>query len=336
MKFYELLALFDNVIKKLKNTGETAKNTGETAKNTGETAKNNNSDSSSLKYIINAYNNVIKKINAEYNDILYVTDKRINDLDITTHMKQKLIELSKTTISPSLAKEIAENRPKNKLRRELSVLIGLGNKKIQELLDAGLTSIKQLHQKKWFVMLNVDVQVMIKYKPVRSITYQEATSLDHILTNFDKSVCLLTGSYRREKPVIRDFDILFLSKTSTSVNNYISYLAKVFSNRIWVYSQGDDKISFVFQPNAKKDITYKADIFIATPENYYSMLLYTTGSKFHNIKMRARAKQLNLLLNQNGIFSTIGRKRKINKPSDNEKKLFEILNMPYVEPKMRF
>lgn len=283
----------------------------------------------SLRYIVTAYQNVLKKMQY-YSTNELVTEKRINSLDITNHMKNKLLDFSKSKISKHLQERIDKQIKINKLKKNLNDILGLGDKKINELIAAGLTSVKQLKLKKWFSTLNIDTQMTLTHNIVRLIQWEDIHKFEYKLTMGEKTI--LVGSYRRKKPTIRDIDILFCGN-STDVENYIQYLKNTFYNNIWIYAQGSDKISFIIQPNAKSSVKYKADIFITTPDNYYSTLLYATGSQNHNIKMRTKAKKLNLLLNQNGIFKN---GKKINKPDDDEHKLFALLDMPYVEPEKRF
>jgi DNA polymerase/3'-5' exonuclease PolX len=266
----------------------------------------------------------------QYSPNEMVTEKRINSIDLTDHMKNKLIDLSKSKISKRLQDKIDKQIKINKLKKNLNEVLGLGDKKINELIAAGLTSVKQLKLKKWFSTLNIDTQMTLTHNIIRLIEWEDIHKFEHKLTVGDKTV--LVGSYRRHKPTIRDIDILFCGNDK-DVENYITYLKNAFNNNIWIYAQGNDKISFIIQPNAESNVKYKADIFITTPENYYSTLLYATGSQQHNIKMRTKARKLNLLLNQNGIFKN---GKKINKPNDDERRLFALLDMPYVEPEKRF
>ncbi len=75
------------------------------------------------------------------------------------------------------------------------------------------------------------------------------------------------------------------------------------------------------------------DIFIANSKNYYSMLLYTTGSKDYNVKTRAAARKHGLLLNQEGLFDKAG--KKINKPTDTETEILKYIGMNYTPPFLR-
>jgi DNA polymerase/3'-5' exonuclease PolX len=310
MKFYELYFLFTKEMNKAKK------------------AYNN---LPSQKYIMTAYNNVLKKLSTTYNDSTIVTDDKIYMLDITNHMKEKLIDISYTKLSKAAVEKIKVGHVTQKLKSELTNLLGIGEKKADDLIAEGLRSISQLRLKKWNEKLNLDTQIILKHEP-EYIKYAEISAIGHKLTtDFSSKNIMIVGSYRRNKPVMKDIDILFLANKSQKIDDYIAYLKATFKNNIWIYANGPDKISFIIKSGNKK---YKADIFIATPDNYYAMLLYTTGSRQHNINMRARARSLGYILNQNGIFDRKSGK-KINRATDNEKKLFSILSMQYLLPPQR-
>lgn len=313
MKFYELVYLFKSQIQKVKS---------------------DNAENPSGRYIILAYNNILRKLDSEFSENETVTDKKINNMEITDNMKQKLIGISKQKISIALEKKIKDYKTIHKLKRELDMLLGIGSRKADELIADGLKSIKQLENKKWFDKLNQDTQITLQHKPNRELKWADVAKLEDVLTNFEDRVTLV-GSFIRKKPIMKDIDILFLSSKSSDLKRYVEYLKKQFGGKLWFYEQGPDRSSFVFTSNNKKwgTGTFKADIFVCTRENFYSMLLYSTGSRDHNIKMRAKAKKLGYLLNQDGIFRG---NKKINKSSDDEKKLFEILEMAYVPPAKRF
>ncbi len=283
------------------------------------------------RYILIAYNNVLREISNVYTDNEHVSEKRINELDITDHMKEKLISLSKKTIS----KYLKEKEKSHKLKEDLDKLLGIGSKKANELISDGLTNIRQLKSKKWFDRLNTDTQLILEHNPLRQVHWEDMHKIEEKITGFRKDV-VIVGSYRRHKPILKDIDILFPKKSTNDIDDYLAYLKKKFYNKIWIYANGEFKISTIIQPYKNNpDLKYKADIFICNKDNYFSTLLYSTGSKDHNIKMRATAKRKGYLLNQDGIFD-IKTKKKINKPEDNEKKLFEILGMTYITPDKRF
>jgi DNA polymerase/3'-5' exonuclease PolX len=275
-------------------------------------------------YIINAYNKVLNKIHKEYDENEQITIEKINNLKITNNMKSKLLTLLKTPLTPKQKEE----QKTILLKLNLKNYLGIGEKKAQELINLGLSSIKQLKNKKWQAYLSEETKLMLKLKPLRKIPYKNIKDIEPKLTSFLGARIHIVGSYRRKKPFIKDIDILYLSKYP--VSKYLSYLQNQFNN-IWIYSYGSFKVSLILE--VKKNLRYKLDIFIANKDNFYSLLLYTTGSKEFNIRTRAKAKYLNYVLNQNGIFDK--KNNKINKPNDNEKKILSLLKIKYITPENR-
>lgn len=321
MKFGDLIILFRKEIEKFKKDNTVKKKVDKSSGKSAIVTEN-----PSLKYIIIAYYNVLKKLE-DFSDTDVITKNRINNMELTPNMKEKLLKLSRQPIT----KEITDQRKTFVLKQKLGELLGIGDKKIDYLVQMGMTKVDQIYQKKYFDTLNTDTQMTLTYKPDRFIKWETAHQFEHLLTGFDSRI-VIVGSYRRKKPVVHDIDILFLEHDNITIADYIKYLKNVFKDHIWFYSNGEQKTSMIFQPPVGQ-VKYKADIFITTIKTYYPTLLYTTGSKFHNIKMRARAKRLKLLLNQNGLFNGSTR---INTDYDDEKKLFKYLDMEYLEPEKRF
>lgn len=308
MKFYELKILFNDLLDNVKQQ-----------------------KSPTIRYIILAYNNVLNKLSEAFSDNESVTERKLRSLELTENMENKLLRLSETKISEKDAERMQSLQKTNKLKHQLDSILGIGSKRADELIGMGLKNIKQLETKKWYSMLNTDTQMVLKYKPIRYIPHEDIEKIESQLTGFSK-YSVIVGSYRRMKPYIRDIDILFMPTQKKSIDAYLRYFSDVFHNNVWIYARGDDKISMIIQPYKNRETRYKCDIFISNKDNYYANLLYSTGSRLHNIKMRSKARSLGLLLNQNGIFRD---GKKINKSTDNEQKLFSILGMEYKKPELR-
>jgi len=67
----------------------------------------------------------------------------------------------------------------------------------------------------------------------------------------------------------------------------------------------------------------------ATPLNWITYLLYLTGSKDNNVEMRAKAKSLGLLLNQNGLFMKNKKRISVKSEEDVYKKLGMVYRHPH-------
>ena len=160
----------------------------------------------------------------------------------------------------------------------------------------------------------------MKYKPLTDINRDDIKKIESLLTNNNS---IITGSYRRMKPFCKDIDVVTLD-----MDSYINYLIKKLpKDCIHIYAKGINKASMLIKPN--KDF-YKLDVFQATEDQKYTMILYSTGSKQFNIKSRSIARKQGYLLNQFGLF--FKNKKLIIK---SERDIFNILKIPYVEPKNR-
>lgn len=282
-----------------------------------------------VKYIVPAYANVSKKILCSYNNNKILKNSDIEKLDITDHMKNKLKFLLKQKINANEIKKITHQ----KLINDLIDFSGIGRSKADSLIKSGLTKISDLNKKKYKDQLSVATKLLMKYKPLQKIPHSHIKKIEKFLTGFPDSQ--LVGSFRRKKPYSRDIDVMIVSDNKQALNLYLKYLKTKFKN-IHVYSKGSDKVSLIVSINSTGCLYYKIDVFRTPVKNKYSMLLYSTGSKEFNIRMRSIASRMGYLLNQNGLY-----KVKNNTPNKNsikvksERDFFNILKMDYVEPKNR-
>jgi DNA polymerase (family 10) len=126
-------------------------------------------------------------------------------------------------------------------------------------------------------------------------------------------------------PTSRDIDIMLVDDKPAALANYIAFVQHKIKD-IWQYAHGPDKASFIIF--YKKYV--KLDIF-RTPQKFkWAMMLYSTGSKEFNIRMRGIAKKKGLLLNQKGLYDAHTRL-----PDSSERDYFDHLDMPYLAPQER-
>jgi DNA polymerase/3'-5' exonuclease PolX len=276
------------------------------------------------RFIYNAYVNVIKKISELYNPNDIITDEKIDKLDITQYMKDKIKGVIKQTIPKSDEKKIK----KMTLHTNLTNVMGIGKTKADLLIKMGLTDIKQLKLNKWKKHLSADTLLLLKYKPMRHIPYDTIKQIKPKLIGFNGAK--IVGSYLRGKPFSKDIDIMLVVPTKGNkksiIEKYISYLCNEFP-KVHIYAQGSDKASFLVKV---KKIYVKVDVFATLKKHKYGMLLYATGSKQHNIKMRSIARKNGYLLNQYGLF-----KNGVLVDVKSERDIFTILKIPYIPPKNR-
>lgn len=283
-----------------------------------------------FQYVSRAYNNVILKIKESHNMYESITKKNIHELDITGHMKNKLCDLLKDKVDVSELNLLK----KTQLREQLISIAGIGKAKAEELIKLGITDVNSLKQEKWQSYLNSGTLILLKYKPITKIPHDQIKKIEHKLTLFKKAKAKLVGSFLRHKPFSKDIDVMLISDSPDVLADYIEHLQKQFS-KVIIYAQGNDKVSLIIQPETKKIIFFKIDVFRSPKKYQYAMLLYGTGSKKFNIKMRSAAKRHGFLLNQHGLFTLPVKQKQTPITVSSEKDIFKKINIPYIQPSKR-
>lgn len=150
----------------------------------------------------------------------------------------------------------------------------------------------------------------------------------------------LCGSYRREKEFCGDIDVIIShpkiitkkqAEKSTLMRDFIIILEK---NEFIVDSFTSEDVPTKYMGICnldKKHDLRRIDIRYIPQESYYTAILYFTGSRDFNLKMRNIALSMGYTLNEYRLLNDKNKPFKIN----SEKELFEILNMEYLVPKDR-
>jgi len=130
----------------------------------------------------------------------------------------------------------------------------------------------------------------------------------------------VAGSLRRQKETVRDIDILAISKKPKEVMELFTGLPDVAN----ILAKGETKASV----RTKDDV--QVDCRVEVERSFGAALLYFTGSKNFNIKIRQLAIRKGLKINEYGVFKNnrfvCGR---------TEEEIFKILGMSYIEPELR-
>src|SRR5262245_52958187 len=137
----------------------------------------------------------------------------------------------------------------------------------------------------------------------------------------------LCGSVRRRKETVADLDILVSSKNAQPIMDAFVKLPEV----IQVLGQGPTKSSVlaVMHIHGEK-VTMQADLRVVTDEQFPFALHYFTGSKEHNIRMRQRAIDHGLTLNE---YALANEKKSV--ACKTEEDIFAALGLPYIPPELR-
>lgn len=238
---------------------------------------------------------------------------------------------------------------------ELQTVHGIGQTKAYELITKhGIKSVQDLKKahKKEEVELNDIILTGLKYHNVyqKKIPRKETNAikkyLNKIVSKIDSDLTVtFCGSYRREKPLSNDIDILLThNKVSTSKdiktkpNNLIKLVKVLKKNRFIVDDLTNKNYQAKYMGYCRliNNPVRRVDIRYVPYESYYTALMYFTGSGAFNRRVRALAESLGYMLNEYGLYkldkNTL-RKKKMKIKS--EKDIFEILGLEYLSPNKR-
>lgn len=175
----------------------------------------------------------------------------------------------------------------------------------------------------------------------------------------------ISGSYRRGRETCGDIDLLLVntlnetdSKTNLinfllecpnnlddiilPVNQYsrgkVSDYRKQESQKLFesVMTRGEKKIMAIYKLSnfyqiINNNLYGRIDVQLVSVEQANYALLYFTGSAENNIRMRQKAIEMGYRLNEYSLIDNYGR----HLPAESEQKIFEHLNLPYLEPEDR-
>jgi DNA polymerase (family 10) len=138
----------------------------------------------------------------------------------------------------------------------------------------------------------------------------------------------VAGSARRRRDTIGDIDILAVSSRPKIV---MEAFIKKTPGVMTVIAHGATKSSIKIKPGINIDLR------VVPAASYGAALNYFTGSKDHNVVIRARAIKKGLTLNEYGLFKVNkkGEKTKTSVAGRTEEDIYRALGMAYVEPELR-
>jgi DNA polymerase (family 10) len=132
--------------------------------------------------------------------------------------------------------------------------------------------------------------------------------------------CEVAGSYRRRKDTVGDIDILIAStRPRTVVRRFVSY-PRVAT----VLAEGATRSAIVL------DCGLQVDLRVVRPVSWGAALHYFTGSKPHNIAVRARGLKRGLKINEYGVFRG---PRRVSGRSEAD--VFDAVGLPWIPPELR-
>ncbi|SNX53978.1 DNA polymerase/3'-5' exonuclease PolX [Thermoanaerobacterium sp. RBIITD] len=284
-----------------------------------------------------AYYNAARTIEVLDEDIeTLVKEDRLKDVKgIGDALNKKLTELINTG-KLQYYENLKESIPKGLI--EMLKIPGLGPKKIKALYDKlKITTIGELEyacienrlvelpgfgektQKKILDGIQFIKQFSGQHLFVEA--YDDAIKLKQYLLDSGLVIrCEIAGSLRRKKEIVKDIDILATSDNPGKLMDIFALYEDVRD----IIAKGETKTSITLKSGINVDLRVVSD------SEYPYALHHFTGSKEHNTAMRHRARKMGIKMNEYGLFYG----EKLIK-CNNEKEIFEKLNLSYIPPELR-
>lgn len=134
------------------------------------------------------------------------------------------------------------------------------------------------------------------------------------LKSFDDNFILAGSARRNKQDDLHDLDVIY---TGDSIPENIPGLTETIQGGKIVRGKINNE---------------SIDIYLTSKENLGAMLLFLTGPKQYNIKMRAKAKYKGMKLNEKGLFDV---KTGELLASKTEEDIYNVMGFAYKEPELR-
>jgi DNA polymerase beta len=266
--------------------------------------------------------------------------------------------------------EELKNKPVIVAVEKLTQIHGIGPQKAKQLFESHhISTVDELRAAQDKLLLT-DAQVagLAFFDDIRlRIPHSEIASHEKLLQDSvrtclgSKYITKVCGSFRRNLKDSGDVDALLAvdplvssstqmrhCKDEAAIANLVSYLTK---DKYWLrtLAMGGTKCMGICKLREGLPAR-RVDVRLVPPESFPTALLYFTGSKAFNVRMRQLAADQGFTLNEYGLFRIPpgpskkgGGKASSAQPSEafrvqgilTERDVFGALGMPYVEPEKR-
>jgi DNA polymerase (family 10) len=135
----------------------------------------------------------------------------------------------------------------------------------------------------------------------------------------------IAGSLRRYKETIGDVDIVIAAEDAAPIFEVFARAPSVER----VLARGDTKCSVIV------DRGLQIDLRVVPLRSFGAALVYFTGSKEHNVRLRGLALRRKLLLNEYGLYRVGAEERGQEIASATEEEVYAALEMDFIPPELR-
>jgi DNA polymerase/3'-5' exonuclease PolX len=334
---YELITS----IKKSNKSKSNKSNKSNKSKSDLDNVKNSFRLKSIIK-VIDILKNITYKIKSEQ-DVA-------NIAGIGSHTLQRINEI----LTTGKLSEIKNNNINNAL--ELTNIYGIGDQLAFDIYKKyNITTISELiklyDSKK--ITLSKTVQKGLKYYNIveENIPHSEIEHIDtyihSIISQIDPELFyVICGSYRRMTATSNDIDIVVThpniltgkqpknKNTNLNKNNYLSLVIKTLKKHKFIIdslTSESVQTKYMGYCKYKNKPIRRIDIRFVPYDSYYTAILYFTGTKDFNRRMRSVALAHGYTLNEYQLTDNNNKLIQV----DSEKDIFDALNMEYVSPEFR-
>ena len=135
----------------------------------------------------------------------------------------------------------------------------------------------------------------------------------------------VAGSYRRRRETVGDIDLLAIATVPGPVMEAFLHYPQVAN----VLAAGDTKSSVNLGSGLQVDLR------VVPPDCYGAALVYFTGSKEHNVKLRRRAVEQGLRISEYGVFRVHEDMKEELVAGQEEADVYATVGLPWIPPEMR-
>ncbi len=199
---------------------------------------------------------------------------------------------------------------------KIAALDGFGEKSQQKILE-GITLVRQFSGRHYY-----------------DKAYAAAQPIIEALRSHEGVIrCTIGGSLRRKRETIGDIDFLVSARPKDAAGIIEDFVQ--IPGILTVSAKGETKASVVLKGGIQTDLR------VVTDDQYAFALNYFTGSKEHNIALRARALKLkNLSLNEYGFSPAVEKEKSAKELGSSikcktEEDFYKALGLDYVQPELR-
>ena len=169
----------------------------------------------------------------------------------------------------------------------------------------------------------------LKQRTGRSLLHEASAGAAAMLGYLEAETAVeriaIAGSLRRSRETIGDVDIVVGADDAVPIMDAFARAPSVQR----VLARGDTKSSVVV------DRGLQIDLRVVPPSSYGAALLYFTGSKEHNVRLRGLALRRKLLLNEYGLYRIGEEERGQELAAASEEDVYAALGMDWIPPELR-